>query len=151
MEQSRQELLVAVEELMHAALRPPIRRKHRPQDMDITIGQLECLRTVSRLGSPSMSQLSHEMDLQPSTVTGIVDKLVKAGKLQRVDEPEDRRVVRIEMTAQGRAEHKRHQRQRRKMFMAMLSELAEQDLRKLHDGLKALYEARRKRDGDAEN
>lgn len=151
MEQSREELMVSIEELLHAVFRPPLRRRHRPQDMDITIGQLECLRTVSRLDSPSMSVLARELNLQPSTVTGMVDKLVKAGKLQRVDDPEDRRVVRIEMTARGRAEHRQHHRQRRKRLMAMLGELGEQDLHKLHDGLKAMYEVRRKHDDDTEN
>jgi DNA-binding MarR family transcriptional regulator len=151
MEQSREELMVSIEELLHAVFRPPLRRRHRPQDMEITIGQLECLRIVSRLDSPSMSELAHELNLQPSTVTGMVDKLVKAGKLQRVDDPDDRRVVRIEMTARGRAEHRQHHRQRRKRLMAMLGELSEKDLQKLHEGLKAMYEVRRKHDDDTEN
>jgi DNA-binding MarR family transcriptional regulator len=44
-------------------------------------------------GFPRVTELSAELGLPPSTLTGILDRLVAGGWLERVDDPEDRRAV----------------------------------------------------------
>jgi DNA-binding MarR family transcriptional regulator len=49
----------------------------------------------------TLTQLSHTMNLDPSTLVPIVDSLVKREFLQRNRSPEDRRCTHLELTAGG--------------------------------------------------
>jgi DNA-binding MarR family transcriptional regulator len=49
-----------------------------------------------------MGRLSSELDVPLSTTTRIVDGLVQAGMVKRVNDPGDRRLVRVGMSANGR-------------------------------------------------
>ena len=51
----------------------------------------------------TMGRLSSELDVPLSTTTRIVDGLVQAGMVERVTDPNDRRVVRVGMSKNGRA------------------------------------------------
>jgi DNA-binding MarR family transcriptional regulator len=53
-------------------------------------------------GPITMGQLSKELIVPLSTATRIVDNLVEAGLAQRVADPEDRRVVRVTLSEEGR-------------------------------------------------
>ncbi|HHX39310.1 MAG TPA: MarR family transcriptional regulator [Armatimonadetes bacterium] len=136
---SRDELMIAIDDLIRSFFGPPLRR--RPVDLELTLGQLECLRLIGILDSPSMSELSTELQLSPSTVTGLVDALVQRGKVERVADPDDRRVVRARLTAKGRREWEQHRERRRRHLLDLLGELRDDDLCKLHEGLGALYAA----------
>ena len=58
---------------------------------------------LSRHGKPMpMGELSKELDVPLSTATRIVDTLVDYGYAERVDDPEDRRVVLVTLSAEGR-------------------------------------------------
>lgn len=50
----------------------------------------------------TMGRLSSELDIPLSTATRIVDGLVQAGMVERVNDPSDRRVVRVGMSENGR-------------------------------------------------
>ena len=50
----------------------------------------------------TMGELSSELDVPMSTATRIVDGLVKGGMAERVQDPSDRRVVRVGMSQTGR-------------------------------------------------
>ena len=50
----------------------------------------------------TMSELSSELDVPMSTATRIVDGLVRSDMVERVNDPNDRRVVRIGMSRNGR-------------------------------------------------
>ena len=53
-------------------------------------------------GRMSMGELSAALSVPLSTATRLVDVLVGAGYVQRVNDPADRRVVLVEFTARGR-------------------------------------------------
>jgi DNA-binding MarR family transcriptional regulator len=50
----------------------------------------------------SMGRLSSELDVPLSTTTRIVDGLVQASMVERVNDPSDRRVIRVGMSKNGR-------------------------------------------------
>jgi len=141
MTRSREELMTSVEESLERVFGPRSGRRHRPADLELTLGQLDCLHAISRLGAPSMSDLSRELGLQPSSLTGIIDKLVAAGKVERRDDPADRRVVRVVLTAQGRRDRDRHRRHRRRRLRKLLASLDDAELGDLHRALATLAEA----------
>ncbi|GAA3951839.1 MarR family transcriptional regulator [Streptomyces marokkonensis] len=86
------------------------RRVHRIQkrhlehrDLGITPAQSRLLRTLAHYGSPPrMADLAERLEVVPRAVTTLVDGLESAGKVRRVPDPGNRRVIRIELTDDGR-------------------------------------------------
>ena len=71
-------------------------------EFGITGPQLWALRTLYTHGSISMSELSRNMYLHISTVSGVIDRLEQKGYVERKRKDSDRRVVHIGMTAAGK-------------------------------------------------
>ena len=138
---SRDELMIEIDDFARGVFGPHLRRRHKPVDLDLTLGQLECLRFIAEMGSPSMSELSSELHLRPSTMTGLIDGLVQRGKVERAEDLHDRRVVRVRLTAEGRRERQALCEHRRRRLMALLGDLSDEELNKLHEALAALHAA----------
>lgn len=150
---SREQVMSEIDEFMHSIFGSYMRRGHRPPaaHLQLTLGQLECMRTIGYLGSPSMTELSRALRLRPSTVTGLVDALIEQGQVQRLQDPDDRRVVRVELTDRGARERKRHLARGRRRMMALLADLKDDDLLRLRDALEQLHAAALRRSKAEEN
>ncbi len=65
----------------------------------------ECLNeTLGKLGTPDgikIADLGRCAGLEPSSMTGIIDRMERDGLLRRVDDPEDRRAQNIHLTDEG--------------------------------------------------
>jgi DNA-binding MarR family transcriptional regulator len=68
---------------------------------DLSLIQLRLLG-ILRDREPSMMDLARALDLDKSSVTGLVDRAVKRGLLRRISTPEDRRAVHVTLTDRGR-------------------------------------------------
>jgi DNA-binding MarR family transcriptional regulator len=66
-----------------------------------TVSQCYTIEALARRGNLSMNQLSQEVGVTTSTMTRVVDVLVRDGAVRRKRNPEDRREVRIELTGKG--------------------------------------------------
>ena len=75
-------------------------------EFDITVRENHAMAMVHRLteekpeGIP-LKELASSMKLSPATICELVDKLVKKGLLQRVNNPNDRRAVLITLSDLG--------------------------------------------------
>ncbi len=86
------------------------RRVHRIQKrhllergLGITPAQSRLLRTLAHYDSPPrMADLAERLEVVPRAVTTLVDGLETSGKVRRVPDPTNRRVIRIELTDDGR-------------------------------------------------
>ena len=67
----------------------------------ITVSQCYTIEALARRGKLSMNQLSEEVGVTTSTMTRVVDVLVRDGIVRRRSNPDDRREVRIELTPAG--------------------------------------------------
>ncbi|WNF25772.1 MarR family transcriptional regulator [Streptomyces sp. C11-1] len=85
------------------------RRLHRIQSrqlepIGITPAQFRLLRTVAQYdAAPRMADLAQRLDVVPRAVTTLVDALEASGRVRRAPDPDSRRVVRVEITDEGRA------------------------------------------------
>ncbi|MHB9863334.1 MarR family winged helix-turn-helix transcriptional regulator [Streptomyces sp. YIM S03343] len=81
-----------------------IQKRHLEQrDLGITPAQSRLLRTLAHYGSPPrMADLAERLEVVPRAVTTLVDGLEANGKVRRVPDPTNRRVIRIEITDDGR-------------------------------------------------
>src|SRR5215218_8624580 len=59
---------------------------------------LHCLNTVENAGGLTAGELARETGLTTGAVTGVIDRLERAGYARRVPDPEDRRRVKVDVT-----------------------------------------------------
>jgi MarR family transcriptional regulator, organic hydroperoxide resistance regulator len=69
----------------------------------LTGPQLWAIKTIAQEAPIMVSEIARRMYLHPATVVGILDRLEKQGMVKRVRSTEDRRVVKVELSAQGQA------------------------------------------------
>ena len=89
-----------------AELKPALDRKMRvrlPDDLradlqSVTIHQLEALSLLDR-GGLRMSELARELDISEPASTALADRLVRGGLVERHADADDRRIVRLELSA----------------------------------------------------
>ncbi len=73
---------------------------------DLSVVQLRLLG-ILRDREPGVLTLARHLELDKSSVTGLVDRAERRGLLERVADPDDGRAVRIRLTKEGRALAKR--------------------------------------------
>ena len=71
-------------------------------DDTITIPQFRTLVVLSNEGPVNLATLASLLDVQPSTIGRMVDRLVSAGLIDRRAHPTSRRELVAELTARGR-------------------------------------------------
>ncbi|PPS70622.1 MULTISPECIES: MarR family winged helix-turn-helix transcriptional regulator [Streptomyces] len=110
------------------------RRVHRIQkrhlehrELGITPAQSRLLRTLAHWGSPPrMADLAERLEVVPRAVTTLVDGLEASGKVRRVPDPVNRRVIRIELTDDGRGALRELRAARRSAAEEILAPLTEE-------------------------
>jgi DNA-binding MarR family transcriptional regulator len=76
--------------------------KELARSADLTGPQLTVVKLLEQIGDLSLSELSERIRAQNSTVTGIIDRMVRENLVVRERSKEDRRVVYIRLTPKGR-------------------------------------------------
>jgi DNA-binding MarR family transcriptional regulator len=74
----------------------------RPYGLTFARYEALVLLTFSRKGALSLSKIGERLQVHPTSVTNIVDRLAKSGLVDRKPNPEDGRGVLAEITAEGR-------------------------------------------------
>ena len=93
----------------------------------VTLAQCHVLLEVA--GSTlSLTGLSEALDLDRSTLSRTVDSLVKAGLVERSDDPADRRSLRLALTPSGAAKVAFIDESCNRYYAALLTGLGEDDL-----------------------
>jgi MarR family transcriptional regulator, 2-MHQ and catechol-resistance regulon repressor len=70
---------------------------------DVSVSQCYTMDALDRHGPLAMGEIGKHLYLDVSTVTRLVDQLTKMGYLERVPDPDDRRVIRAKLTRSGTA------------------------------------------------
>ncbi|KUJ69423.1 MarR family transcriptional regulator [Streptomyces albus subsp. albus] len=95
------------EQLLHLTRRLQRVQKRQLEPLGITPAQARLLRTVAHHDRddrpPRMADLAQRLEVVPRAVTTLVDALEAHGSVRRAPDPDNRRVVRIELTDTGRA------------------------------------------------
>ncbi len=98
---------LTIEDEIVAALRRIIRAvdlhsRHLVHEVGLTWPQLATLRAAARLGSCSIGALARAMHLGQATLTGIIQRLERAGLVARAPHEQDGRSVKIAITDAGK-------------------------------------------------
>lgn len=76
--------------------------KRVERETGLTGPQIWAVKIISELGTVRISDLARAMYLHPATVVGIVDRLEKRGLAVRERSSEDRRVVEVALSSEGK-------------------------------------------------
>lgn len=77
--------------------------KQVERETGLTGPQVWAIKVISSHGTLRVSELAARMYLHPTTVVGIIDRLEKRGLVCRTRSLEDRRVVDVSLTEEGRS------------------------------------------------
>jgi DNA-binding MarR family transcriptional regulator len=123
----------------HALMMREVRRRV-PEDL--TLPQFDVLVQLARSeAGMTPGELTRELLVTAGNVTGIVDRLASVGMVERCPVPEDRRAVRVRLTARGRRLMRRAIPRHRRDVGALLQRMPVQDLASLRDLLGSMSRA----------
>ena len=91
----------------------------------------------------SLSGLSELLSLDRSTLSRTVDGLVKAGLVERSDDPSDRRTLRLVLTPAGTAKVAYIDETTNRYYATLLADLGEDDLQHVFRGIAVMAERMR--------
>ena len=127
LEGKAKELIEHLDLLMHRFLL--FQQESTDQFDNLTRQEFRVIVYLGKRGPGKMSEIAEQVMLAISSTTALVDSLVKKKLVQRARNEEDRRVVNVELTSQGKAIYRMAYEKRLKMGRGILSslEIAEQD------------------------
>ena len=133
------DLLPAVSESLESLLRH-LAGCHVPEflGIDVTMSQAKVMHVARLQPDISMSALAAELEVGPSAITGLVDRLVEHGYLARREDPADRRQQLVSLTPAGRDTVDRLREFSVGHVRPLLGRLSRQELAALHTGITAL-------------
>ena len=94
---------------------------------ELTASQAYSLLALDELGETTMNHLASVMRLHATTMTRMVDSLVEKGLVERGQDPQDRRVVRVGLTAGGREMVERMQTCKRQLLAGAFGDLSDSE------------------------
>lgn len=115
--------------------------------LDMSTPQLKALLLISEEEGIRMRELARRLGGSFSNATVLVDRLVDRGLVERLADPQDRRVVLVRVADEGQQLIEQLVTSWRTLSTPLLEALAPEDLTKVHEALRVLLEAAR-RDGE---
>lgn len=125
-----------------AVLRRRVTRGPNPLfDSGLTMQQLRVLVVLAVDGPLPQGDLAHALGVGLATVTGLVDRLLARGLVERTEDPRDRRVRHAALSPEGTALLERIETAGQEMRARLLARVDLDALRGLERGLAALRAA----------
>ncbi|MFO7639066.1 MAG: MarR family transcriptional regulator [bacterium] len=97
-------------------------------EQSFSFSQVMVLQTLQRSRSMKMTELARFLGLSKTNATGLVDRLVRRGMVRRDRSEEDRRVVFVSLTPDGRRAAARLTITSRKGLTALMKRVPEENL-----------------------
>jgi len=111
------------------------------QQLGVTASQGYILLALPEMDSISMNDLSIKMRLANSTMTRMVDQLVRKGMVNRATDNQDRRIVLIHLTEQGQEVRTRLKNALQDFFSQVLGDLSTDQRNELLHSLETLNQS----------
>lgn len=108
------------------------------QEVNLTAPQGMLIGVLARNKKMKVSDLSEQLQLSNSTVSGIIDRLEKQGLVERTRSDEDRRIVYVSITKKTEEEVMEHYKYAEKKLEDILGNASEKELDEILRGLSIL-------------
>lgn len=108
---------------------------------DLSLGQIKTLSLLAEAPEPlSVKEMAERLNISLPAASRAVDPLVRRRLVARKEDPDDRRIKRVALTARGRTLVDRLIAARVSSFEAMLNDFSDAELRKLGTSLDAIMD-----------
>jgi DNA-binding MarR family transcriptional regulator len=121
--------------LFPVVYRKILRVEHLRLGMRPTRCQLPILAILTNRGPLPISEIGNRLSISKPQMTALIGKLIKEGKVERLPDERDRRVIRIAITKQGRGFFHEGRRLAKEGLMKNMKGLSAGDIDKLHASL----------------
>jgi DNA-binding MarR family transcriptional regulator len=138
----KEELIKKIIELQHKEDR--FRRQYEVDiwmSLTLTKAQLKSLFFISNRGTTNSKELSAALGVTPTNTTGIVDRLVKQGLVNRTEDTKDRRISLLRTTDKGEELVTKLRERRRGYMLEILLHMNTDELTAIVQGLGSLVNA----------
>lgn len=115
---------------------------------ELTMGQIRTMMLLHMKGSASVGSLAESLAISEPTASQLVDRLVRAGLVDRSEDPADRRRTLLTLSSAGRTRVEERAQLREEWTRTLLERVSSGDLTALRQGLHALIEAMDSLGGD---
>ncbi len=105
-------------------------QNHKKRD-PFSVLQLEVLNYVLVKENPTMKDISNYLCVTPPSATSVVNGLVMAKKLERINDTTDRRIIRLVISAKGKNEAQKWNQEKTERMKKILSVLSEKEKEEL--------------------
>jgi len=136
-----------LDELSGSGTKEALRHMRQWPGGRLSLVHLNVLMTLDADGALPMGALAEAMDVSQASVTGIVDRMEQRGLVERRRDDEDRRVVHVALTDEGRGLIGLLAAQRREHMAQLLDDLSDAELAGFLTGVRAMRQARERRFG----
>ena len=116
--------------LFHRTLLKPENPSRNPMSSDIKV-----MGILMRHGPLPMSKIGQWLGISKPNMTAIIDRLIEDGRVERRQDPKDRRVVEVSLTAEGKSYVQDCWREAREQIKARLSTLSPEETDTLYESL----------------
>jgi DNA-binding MarR family transcriptional regulator len=105
-------------------------------EAEVSLPQLRVLVILASQGPQSLNALAHSLNIHPSNATRACDKLVAGGLLSRAEDPDDRRLLALNLTTAGARLVEKVMQHRRGQIEELLSQVPSRRRRALASALR---------------
>ncbi|QVK19405.1 MarR family transcriptional regulator [Mycoplasmatota bacterium] len=112
--------------------------KNELKETGLTVPQIMVIKLLFNHNRLKVSEISKEMSLVNSTVSGIIDRLEKQDIVRRIRSEEDRRIVYIELSSKGEEIVDEHKVIIKNFFNDTFSNISNEEIDTILNGLQTL-------------
>jgi DNA-binding MarR family transcriptional regulator len=105
---------------------------------NLTLPQGQVLRVLNQKGPLSLVELSKELDSKPSSMSGLIDRLVKADMVTRQRDEKDRRIVWIALSTKSKELFTKFPFTQAQYYRTYLEKLTDEEFSQLSGNLQKL-------------
>ena len=135
-EMSREVRIIRLMKQIFHSVKKNLGNEFRPINLTGPQGML--MGTLGHKGKMKISELSHELGLSNSTVSGMIDRLEKQGMVERIRSSDDRRVVYVDATPEFKKCSKEHFKKMEQKIAAMMNRATQEELDKVLEAFEIL-------------
>ena len=99
----------------------------QPEFKSITMRQFYYLDIIRTLESPTVTEITHQLNITKPTATIAINKLEEMELVKKTQSENDRRIFYIELTSKGKKINKAHDRCHQTIVKNLVSSLTEKD------------------------
>jgi DNA-binding MarR family transcriptional regulator len=106
--------------------------------LNLTILQVKSLFFITNHGSTNFKKLATALEVTPSNLTGVIERLVEQGLVSRKENPDDRRMLLLKATEKGESLVAELRERRLSYLNKALADLSSEELSLITRGLSLL-------------